>query len=138
MKERSTMRVTAAILALAMSSVCAAAVEDVQRQIQQREQSQLELRLKMQQQHDRALQQPANPAADQQQRMLQREQQQRLQQLQERQSRESIGAKPPGEMQREIDRQRASQAASEQLKRFEVERQLESERSRSGELNVRD
>jgi len=105
-----------------------AADNGVRRQLQQREQQQLELRLKMQQHADRATQSPPNPSADVHQRTLERDQQQRLQQLHEQQLRESAAAGRGPDVQRELERQRASQAGAEELKRFEAERRFESGR----------
>jgi hypothetical protein len=116
-----------------VSGIGAAATDDVQRQLQQREQRQTELRLKMQQQRDRATQPLPSPSSDLERRLLERDQQQRLRQLHEQQSRSGVAPSAAGEMQRESDRQRYPQAASEQLKRFEYERQREIERSRSDE-----
>jgi hypothetical protein len=123
-------RATFLICALAVSAVCAAATDDVQRQLQQREQSQTELRLKMQQQRDRAAQPPQTPGEDLQRRVLERAQQQRLKQLQDRQARDAIAPAPPGNMRGEIERQRVPQASSEELKRYERERPIEVERRR--------
>ena len=102
------------------------AAENVQRQLQSREQQQRELQLKMQQQAERATQPPSSSPGDLQRRMLERDQQQRLQQLHEQQSRESAAAAP--DKQHELERQRGSRAAEEELKRFEAERRLESGR----------
>ena len=123
------LRLVSFIYALVLSAVCTAASEDVQRQLQQREHSQTELRLKMQQQRDRAAQSPQTPTEDLQRRVLEREQQQRLDQLQDRQAREAIAPAPPGDMRGEIERQRLPQAMSEELKRYERERQIEIQRS---------
>jgi hypothetical protein len=124
-------RDTFLICALAVNAVCAAAADDVQRQLQQREQSQTELRLKMQQQRDRAAQPPQTLGEDLQRRVLDRAQQQRLEQLQDRQARDAISPAPAaGDMHREMERQRLPQASSEELKRYERERQIGVERRR--------
>jgi hypothetical protein len=123
-------RLMSSICLLAVSVVCAAAMDDVQRQLQQREQSQTELRLKMQQQRDRAAQPPQTAGEDLQRRLLEREQQQRFEQLHDRQARDAIAPAPPGDVQRQIERQRLPQSSSNELKRFERERQLEMERRR--------
>jgi len=112
---------------LAASGAWAATTDDVQRQLLQREQSQTELRLKMQQQRDRAVQPPLTPREDVQRRNLEAEQQQRLGELQERQAREAIVPAPQGDMRREIERERLPQASSEELKRYERERQMQME-----------
>ncbi len=70
--------------------------DDVQRQLQLRELQQLELRLKMQQQLDRAAHPPRTPGADLRQRQVERDQQQRLQQLQDQDVRRTIPPAPPG------------------------------------------
>jgi hypothetical protein len=122
-------RATFLICALAVNAVCAAAADDVQRQLQQREQSQTELCLKVQQQRDRAAQPPQTPGEDLQRRVLDRAQQQRLEQLQDRQARDAISPAPAGDMHREMERQRLPQASFEELKRYERERQIETQRS---------
>ena len=123
-------RLVSFIGALAASAVCAAATDDVQRQLLQREQSQTELRLRMEQQRERAAQPAQTPREDVQRRMLEAEQQQRLGELQERQTRGAIAPAAPGDTNREIERERLPQASSEELKRYERERQMEMERSR--------
>jgi hypothetical protein len=114
-----------------VSATCAALESDVQRQILQREQSQTELRLKMQQQQERALSPPQSSSVDSRRRMLERDQQQGLQQFQDRQAREQIA--PADDAQREIERQRTPQTTAEELNRLERERQLESERARDAQ-----
>jgi hypothetical protein len=118
---------------LGVSSTCAALDSDVQRQILQREQSQTDLRLKMQQQQERGLNPPPTPSADVQRRMLERDQQQRLHQFQGRQARDEATLAAPGDAQREIERQRRTQTTVEELNRLERERQLESERARDAQ-----
>jgi hypothetical protein len=116
-----------------VSSTCAALESDVQRQILQREQSQTELRLKMQQQQERALNPPLSSSADSQRRTLERDQQQRLEQFQERRSREQAAPAATGDAQREIERQRGAQTTAEELNRLKRERQLDSERVRDAQ-----
>jgi len=129
----SMIRLVFFICAVGASAACAAATDDVQRQLLQREQSQTELRLRMQQQRERAAQPPQTPREDVQRRMLEAEQQQRLGELQERQAREGIAPAPPGDMHREIERERLPQASSEELKRYERERQVEIQRAREAD-----
>ena len=124
------LRLSLLLATLGVSSTCIALESDVQRQILQREQSQAELRLKMQQQQERGVNPPQSPSADMQRRMLERDQQQRLQQFQERQAREQATPAAPGDAQREIERQRRAQTTAEELIRLERERQLERERAR--------
>lgn len=128
-----SLRIALLFTACGVSSTCAALESDVQRQILQREQSQTELRLKMQQQQERAASPPQSSAADSQRRMLERDQQQRLQQFQERQAREQLAPAPAGDAQREVARQRSAETTGEELKRLERERQLESERARDAQ-----
>lgn len=109
---------------------CAGAADsEVQRQLQQREQHQTELRLKMQQQLDRAMQPRQGPSFEVRRRQLEREQQQRLQMLHDQQLRGTIGPGAGGEMRREIERQRDSKANTEELRRFGAQRRLEAERA---------
>jgi hypothetical protein len=128
------MRALLPVVALCAASTCIAA-DDVQRQLLQREQSQTELRLKMQQQQERALRPPQSPSSDFQQRTLDRDQQQRFQQLQERETREALAPAAPDDLHREVERQRAPQATAEELKRLERERNVEHERELSAERN---
>jgi hypothetical protein len=108
---------------VALGASSAGAADEVQRQLQQREAQQMELRLKMQQQVDRAVQPPQSPAAVTQQRQLERDQLQRLQQAQDREMRGTIAPAPESSgQQAEIERRRAAQAAAEQLNRFGAER----------------
>jgi hypothetical protein len=126
-------------LAFAASGAIAADAH-VQQQLQQREQQQMELRLKMQQQLDRAIQvpqgiqvppgiqAPAGTSADLKRRQLDRDQQQRLRQLHEQQSRSLLTPPPPvvpGQMAIELERQRAQQRGSEELKQFEIQRRMD-------------
>ena len=111
---------------LTIWALSAASADDVQRQIQQRENQQMELQLRMQQQMDRASQPPQSPAAGLRQRQLERDQQQRLQQSHDREMRGTIAPAPEGAPQQgEIERRRASQAAGDQLNRFGMERKTE-------------
>jgi hypothetical protein len=107
------------VLALCAQPVGAA--DDVQRQIQQREQQQMELRLKMQQQVDRAAQPPQSSSAALRQRQLERDQQQRLQQSHDRDMRGTVA---PAQQQGDIEQRRAGQAGAEQLNRFGTERRM--------------
>ena len=129
------------VLGIAAGSALAADTQ-VQQQLQQREQQQMELRLKMQQQLDRAMQTPqgvqAPPAlqapspaesADLRRLQLERAQQQRLQQLHEQQSRSLIAPAPPGQAGLELERQRAVQGGSQELKNFESQRRMDTERA---------
>jgi hypothetical protein len=125
-----SLRIALLLAAFGVSSTCTALESDVQRQILQREQSQAELRLKMQQQQERGLNPPQSPSADVQRRMLERDQHQRLQQFQERQAREQATPAAAGDAQRDIERERRAQTTAEELNRLERERQLESERAR--------
>jgi hypothetical protein len=110
----------------------AAAADDVQRQLQQRELQQLELRLKMQQQLDRAAQPHQTPGAELRQRQVERDQQQRLQQLQDQEARRAIAPAPAGagDGQGAIEQRRAAQAGAEHLNRFGAERRPGTEPSR--------
>jgi hypothetical protein len=128
------------VLVVAATSAMAADAQ-VQQQLQQREQQQMELRLKMQQQLDRATQVPQGmrvppsiqaplpaPSADLKRRQLERQQQQRLQQLQEQQTRGLIAPAPAGQTGLELERQRALQGGSQELKHFEFQRRMETDR----------
>ena len=111
------------------------AVSDVQRLQQQRDQQQLELLLKMQQQRDRAVRPAPNGAAELQSRQLERDQQQRQQQLLDQQSRSATvpasGLDVQAEtVRRELEQARATQAAIEQAQRFEAERRMQAEQAR--------
>lgn len=111
---------------------------DVQRLQQQRDQQQIELRLKMQQQRDRAMWPAPNAAADFQSRQLERDQQQRQQQLLEQQYRSATQPAAGVEIQtetvrREFEQARAMQAAIEQAQRFEAERRIQAEQAARGE-----
>lgn len=111
------------------------AVSDVQRLQQQRDQQQLELLLKMQQQRDRAIRPAPNATADFKTRQLERDQQQRQQQLLEQQSRSSAMPGTGVDVQtetvrREVEQARAAQAAIEQAQRFEAERRMQAEQAR--------
>ena len=112
--------------AVALGTVGATAADDVQRQLQQRELHQLELRLKMQQQIDRAAQPPQGTAADLRQRQVERDQHQRLRQSHDQEVRRAIPPASVGgtEAQGEVERRRGIQAGAEQLKRFDAERRL--------------
>ena len=127
------MKMQAVALACALAPLTAEASDaHVQRQVLEREQQQNELRLKMQQQRDRATRPPSSPSADFQRRQVEREQQQRLQQLHEQQSRATVApdaSNTPEAAAREADRQRAMQSGAGQLQRFENERRLEAERN---------
>lgn len=129
----------AAICALAASSAIGADAH-VQQQLQQREQQQMELRLKMQQQLDRAtqlpqglqvppgVQAPGRASADFKRRQLDRDQQQRLRQLHEQQARSLLTTPPavvPGQMGIDLERQRALQRGSDELKQFELQRRMD-------------
>lgn len=129
----------AAMLICTPTSVPAGeAAIDMQRLQQQRDQQQLELLLKMQQQRDRAMRPAPNAAAEFQSRQLERDQQQRQQQLLEQQSR---SAATPGagvdiqteRVRRELEQARAGRAATEQAQRFEVERRMKAEQAGRGE-----
>lgn len=102
------------------------AASDVGRLQQQRDHQQMELRLKMQQQQDRALKPGSGTSADLQRQQLERDQLRRQQQLHDQQSR-SAGVVAPGS---ETDRQRGAQTTAEEMKRYEVERRQESGRIR--------
>jgi len=112
--------------AAALGTVRAHAADDVKRQLQQRELQQLELRLKMQQQIDRAAQPAQSPAADLRARQVERDQQQRLQQSHDQEVRSAIPPAPAGATaaQGESERRHGVQAGAEQLKRFDAERRL--------------
>jgi hypothetical protein len=104
---------------------------DLQTLHQQRTQQQLELQLKMQQQHDRASRPPESASSDLQRRTLELDQRQRQQQQFDEASRATLGVhagdglnKPPPE----AANARTANAAADQLQRFERERQMESER----------
>jgi hypothetical protein len=129
------------VLGIAAGSALGADTQ-VQQQLQQREQQQMELRLKMQQQLDRAMQAPQgvqvppalqapSPAesADLKRLQLERAQQQRLQQLHEQQSRRLIAPTPPGQTGLELERQRALQGGSQELKNLEFQRRMETDRA---------
>jgi len=108
---------------------------DVQRQLQQRDQQQMELRLKMQQQLDRAARPGQAPSGELRLRQLDRDQQQRLQQLHELQTRGMVPPVAPGgaeQMRRELERERALKAGADQLNRFGSQRQLETIDTGSG------
>lgn len=110
--------------AAALFTTAATAADDVQRQLQQREIQQLELRLKMQQQADRAAQPPTTPAANLIQRQVERDQLQRLQQLQDQEARGMIAPAPvsgAGTL-GETGKPRGLDAGAEQLRRFDAER----------------
>jgi hypothetical protein len=104
----------------------------------------MELRLKMQQQLDRATQLPqgtqvpsgiqASPglSADLKRRQLDRDQQQRLRELHEQQSRSLLTPPPPivpGQIGLDLERQRAQQRGSQELKQFEIQRRMDSDAS---------
>ena len=127
------MRALSLVAAFCATSMCVAAEVDVQRQLLQREQGQAELRLKMQQQQERASTPPQSPSADFQRRTLERDQQQRFREFQERQAREALAPPAANDVQQNIERQRAPQTTAEELKRLERERQLPVERSRVGQ-----
>lgn len=114
--------------AAALGAVKATAADDVQRQLQQREFQQLELRLKMQQQIDRAAQPPQTPAADLRQRQRERDQQQRLQQSNDQEVRGAIPRAALGAA--DMQSERGMGAGAEQLKRFDAQRRLETEAKR--------
>jgi hypothetical protein len=108
---------------------------DIQRQLQQRDQQQMELRLKMQQQLDRSTRPPQTPSADLRMRQLDRDQQQRLQQLHEQQTRGMVPPVAPAgaeQMRRDLEHQRALKAGADQLNRFGSQRQLETIDTGSG------
>ena len=127
------MTLQAAALVCALAPVAGAASDaHVQRQVLELEQQQNELRLKMQQQRDRATRPPSSPSADFQRRQVERDQQQRLQQLHEQQSRATVapdGSNAPDAAPREAERQRALQGGAGQLQRFDSERRREAERN---------
>lgn len=107
---------------------------DMHRLQQQREQQQTELRLKMQQQQDSALRPPQNPAVDLQRRQLERTQLERQMQLHERQSRAGIAPHPAVSEAREKadqaqESERAARSSAQELRGFDAERHLESERA---------
>ena len=108
----------------------------VQRLQQQRDQQQLELRLKLQQQQDRAVWPAPNPSADFRRTQLERDQQQRQQQLLEQQSRSAAAPGASSDatsetVRRDLERERAAQAAIEQVRRFEAERRTDAESRRT-------
>ena len=125
-----------------VASICALSAQlanaadsgaDMHRLQQQREQQQTELRLKMQQQQDRALRPPQNPGADLQRRQLERTQIERQIQLHDRQSRAGIAPQPAvSEAKEKADQaqesERAARSSAQQLRGFDAERYLESER----------
>lgn len=118
---------TAIALALGASIACASdPASDVRQLEREREQQQLDLRLKMQQQQERALHPSLTPSADLARRQIERDQQQRQRQLHDQQSRAGIAERAAPN---EAERERAAQSAAEQLRRFESERQAESERA---------
>lgn len=151
---RLSRRVRLASICMLASGAPGALAADahVQQQLQQREQQQMELRLKMQQQLDRSMQTPqglqvpgvprppgiaALPgtqrgvAADITRGQLDRDQQQRLRQLHEQQSRSLItppSSGVPGQMGLELGRQRALQSGSEELRHFEFQRRMDTDR----------
>ena len=99
---------------------------DVQRLQAERERHQLELRLKMQQQQERALRAPGEALVEQRRGALEREQVQRQHQLSSEEARR-LSAPASAEdaasaVRRQLDHDRADQAASEQMQRFEIER----------------
>ena len=118
--------------AAALGTAGAAAADSVQRQLQQRELHQLELRLNMQQQIDRAAQPPQGTSADLRQRQVERDQQQRLRQSHDEEVRRAISPASVGatEEQGEVERRRGIQAGAEQLKRFEAERRPDADPKR--------
>jgi hypothetical protein len=76
------------LVAALFAPIVHAADSEVQRQLLQRDQQQLELNLRMQQQQSRALNPPANHAADVELRLQERDRRQRLRQDLEQESRE--------------------------------------------------
>jgi hypothetical protein len=105
---------------------------DVRRQLQSRDQQQMELRLKMQQQLERAMRPPRTPSADLRMRQLDRDQQQRLQQLHEQQTRAMAPPVAAAQMRRDLEQQRALKAGADQLNDFGSQRQRETLDAGSG------
>jgi hypothetical protein len=136
MFRRSVVRAAAIAVTLhAQLAPAADAASDVQRMLQQREQQQRELRLKMQQQQDRAIRPPPDAASDFRLRQLERDQQQRQRQDFDIDSREAASrAQGPGS--READRAftesqaaRAAREDAEQERRYRIERSIEVDRA---------
>src|SRR5688572_25576613 len=96
------------------------ASSEVGRLQQQRDHQQMELRLKMQQQQDRALKPGTGTSGDLQRQQVDRDQLRRQQQSHDQQSR-SAGPVQPGS---EAERLRRAQTGTEDLKRYETERRL--------------
>lgn len=123
-----------ALLCMNAAAGAADVAADVQRLQQRRDQQQMELRLKMQQQQNLAAWPSPDPASDLQRRQLERDQLQRQQQLLEQQSR-SAGVPgnsadlPTETMRREIAQARAARAVAEQTRRFEAERRMQAHKA---------
>jgi hypothetical protein len=114
-------------MSLVASTACAADVSsDVRRLHIERDRQQLDLRLKMQQQQDRALAPLRAPVAEQRRGALEREQVQRQEQLLTEEARELSVTGPVEDAasaaRRQIQQDRAEHAVSGQLQRFEAER----------------
>lgn len=121
-------------LGFATSAIAAGEVpSDLQRLQQERSQQQLELQLKMQQQQDHAGRPAVSGASDLQRHQVELDQQQRQRQLLDEEARATVGVPPddPVKKSREPANERTGQAAADQLQRFERERQMDSERTRS-------
>jgi hypothetical protein len=109
---------------------------DLQKLQRERAQQQLELQLKMQQQQDRASRPADSAPFDLQRRQVDLQQQQRQREILEEEARATVGASQDDTLKqsRATANERAGQAATQQLQRFEKERQTELERARSGSV----
>jgi hypothetical protein len=126
--------IPAAALALGLFAAPASAADagsDVQRLLQQRDQQETELRLRMQQQQDRAVRPPPDAGSDFRRQQLERDQQQRQQQSLDLESRgaasRALGASTGTD--RASRDSEAAREAAEQEQRFRDERRTEAERS---------
>jgi hypothetical protein len=96
---------------------------DLQRLQIQRDQQQLELGLKMQQQQERAMRPAPNPALELQRRQFERDQLQRQQQFFDEQTRATIAPAPAADL--GGGRARAAQSAAESTGRLEAEQRTQ-------------